>query len=141
MANTKVADGPRVLSLRQPWAWAVAIGRKRVENRNWSTGYRGTVYIHASMRLDRTAVEWIRREIHLKPPDQFVHGAIVAVATIDDVMTRKNARRFGKWFFGKYGFVLSNVRPLRRPVSTRGKLGLWRAPATLRRRVERALPS
>lgn len=51
------SEGPRVLSLKQPWAWAVATGRKKVENRSWSTPYRGTVYIHASKKLDRAAIQ------------------------------------------------------------------------------------
>src|SRR5204863_4540171 len=41
-------SGPRIPSLRQRWAWAVAAGRNQMENRTWSTPYRGTVYIHAS---------------------------------------------------------------------------------------------
>lgn len=134
-----VAPGPRVLSLKQPWAWAVATGRKRVENRDWSTAYRGTVYIHASMKLDRAAVDWLHRELRLKAPDNFVHGAVVAVATIEAVVTKERAARFGKWFFGKYGFVLSDVQALRQPVSTTGRLGLARASSLLQRRVERAL--
>lgn len=36
--------GPRVLSIQQPWAWAIAAGHKRVENRSWSTRYRGVVF-------------------------------------------------------------------------------------------------
>src|SRR4051794_18968482 len=45
------APAPRVLSLKQPWAWAVSAGKKKVENRSWNTPYRGTVYIHASTKL------------------------------------------------------------------------------------------
>jgi hypothetical protein len=43
-------SGPRIRSLKQQWAWAVAAGKKTIENRIWSTPYRGTVYIHASSK-------------------------------------------------------------------------------------------
>lgn len=36
------------LSIRQPYATMVALGVKDVENRNWTTDYRGPLAIHAS---------------------------------------------------------------------------------------------
>jgi hypothetical protein len=132
-----IAPGPRVLSIRQPWAWAIASGRKKVENRTWQTPYRGTVYIHASSNRDANAVEWIRRKVRVIVPDDLPRCAIVAVAELTDVVTRKRARRFGKWFEGPYGFVLTNVRPLRSPVRTLGKLGLFQPSSALKRSVER----
>ncbi|MDR3613808.1 MAG: hypothetical protein P4L53_09575 [Candidatus Obscuribacterales bacterium] len=39
--------GLKGLTLWQPWAWAVANG-KNIENRNWTTSYRGLVAFHAS---------------------------------------------------------------------------------------------
>lgn len=38
----------KALSLRQPWAWAVLHAGKRVENRRWSTRFRGEILIHAA---------------------------------------------------------------------------------------------
>ena len=37
-----------VLSVRQPWAWALLYGGKMVENRTWARRYRGRIWIHAS---------------------------------------------------------------------------------------------
>jgi hypothetical protein len=126
-----------VLSIRQPWAWAIASGHKKVENRRWDTRYRGPVYIHASSNRSASAVQEIRRKFRLVVPDDLPKCAVVAVAELSDVVTRKRAKRFGKWFEGPYGFVLSNVRPLRTPVKTLGKLGLFRPSAALRRSVEK----
>ena len=103
----------RVLSIRQPWAWAIAAGHKKVENRSWTTGYRGPVYIHASLRNERPAHAWLKRHYRLSPPVDLPKGAIVAVANLADVVRRRNAEAFGKWFFGPYGFVLTSVRRLR----------------------------
>ncbi len=47
MSNA-VASDLTVLSFRQPFASLVLSGWKVVENRTWSTDYRGRLYIHAS---------------------------------------------------------------------------------------------
>ena len=38
----------RTLSIRQPWAWLVATGIKPIENRKWTTRYRGPLAIQAA---------------------------------------------------------------------------------------------
>jgi len=131
--------GPRVLSIQQPWASAIAKGHKRVENRSWSTRYRGTVYIHASSKLDRHGVEWLESVAHVRRPAEFTQSAIVAVANISDVVTKRQAQQFEPWFFGPYGFVLKNIRSLPKPVRTKGKLGLFRPSPALIRSVNRQL--
>ena len=134
-----MAPGPRVLSIQQPWAWAVARGRKKIENRSWTTPHRGDVYIHASTKLDRDALKWLASTAGVRPPKEFTFSAIIAVATIADVVTGRDARKFKLWFFGPYGFVLKNIRSLRRPVRTKGRLGLFRASPSLTRAVKRQL--
>ena len=42
----------KVLSVRQPWAWAIIHGGKDVENRNWDTKFRGRLAIHAGKQFD-----------------------------------------------------------------------------------------
>jgi hypothetical protein len=130
-----LADGARILSSKQPWAWALASGPKRVENRTGTTRYRGAVYIHASSTFDRAAAESLSREMRLAPPGHLPQSAVVAVADLCAIVTLREAARFGKWFFGPFGFVLTNVK---RPVPAKGRLGLSRVPASLRRRVEKA---
>lgn len=44
--------GLRALSVRQPWAWAIAYAGKTVENRSQRFSYEGPVAIHASLALD-----------------------------------------------------------------------------------------
>jgi hypothetical protein len=45
-----VADRWPVLTIRNPWAWAIVHGGKPVENRGWRTAYRGPLLIHAGAR-------------------------------------------------------------------------------------------
>jgi hypothetical protein len=100
------------------------------------------VYIHASTKIDRAALDWLRRELKLAPTtSDLPTGVIVAVAELAEVVTRRRAAKFGKWFFGPYGFVLKGVRRLRRPVKTVGKLGLFRPSPAVVRHVQRALRS
>lgn len=45
----------KAITVRQPWAWAIAIGAKDVENRSWQRTYRGPVAIHAGLTDDAPA--------------------------------------------------------------------------------------
>ena len=40
----------KVVSVLQPWASLIVTGNKKLETRSWNTKYRGTLYIHASMK-------------------------------------------------------------------------------------------
>ncbi len=133
------ALGPRVISVRQPFAWAISSGRKKVENRSWQTPYRGTVYIHAGGGFNRAGANWLARTFRINAPADAPRGAVIAVAELTDVVTRRRAKRFGRWFVGPYGLVLGNVRVLRKPVKTLGKLGLYRPSPSLKRAVEKQL--
>ena len=41
-------DTRKCLSMHQPWASLLIMGFKRVEGREWSTDYRGPLWIHAA---------------------------------------------------------------------------------------------
>ena len=77
----------QLLSVRQPWAWAIARGRKQVENRTWAPSYRGPVAIYASMRVDLDAAESPLLWFAGWDPDDPVAaiGGIVAIVTLADV--------------------------------------------------------
>lgn len=135
----ETSNGPRVLSVKQPWAWAIATGRKKVENRSWTTRYRGSVYIHASTKRDREGVDFLHTK-RVAVPSDLPSGVVIAVAELVDVVEGAEGRRFGFWFSGPYGLVFKNVRLLKRPVATRGKLGLFRPSPALMRAVNRQLP-
>lgn len=115
------AEPLRALSTRQPWAWLITHGFKDIENRSWPTRFRGRVLIHASLRLDdafEDVQDWPWPKI--ERPDDFEVGGIVGEAEIIDCVTASSS----PWFFGPYGFILRNARPLPfRPC--RGMLGFF----------------
>lgn len=116
------------LSIRQPWAWLIVNGYKDIENRNWKTYFRGSIYIHAGKGMTaneyeicRLTVKDINPEIILPPPKDLPRGGIVGIAEITNCVSGSQS----PWFFGEYGFVLRNARPL--PFrECRGELGLFR---------------
>lgn len=119
------------LSIRQPWAWLILNAGKDIENRNWSTRFRGTVLIHASKGCTKSefedaqeCAEMIGIDISNMPGwKQIERGGIVGSVEIVDCVEDSDSL----WFFGDYGFVLRNARPLPfRP--WKGQLGFFDVP-------------
>lgn len=134
------------LSIRQPYAYMLAnpevlaaygIPPKCVENREWTTRYRGQLLIHASTRFDDDAVAfWVDQFPTLAecvPENACEHdkGGIVGIADLVDVITESD----DPWFLGTYGFVLANARPL--PFTPYpGSLKLFSVPASVVESIE-----
>lgn len=139
----------RVMTVRQPFAWAIIHGGKDVENRsrNVAGDYRGAVAIHAGLTdavtdydIDESALsvlrawrEWWRRTG--EPGGQ--RGHIIGV--VDLVSVHHAETCFGNpsgpcspWSQpGALHIVLANPEPLPEPIPARGRLGLWRPDADL----------
>jgi hypothetical protein len=126
------ASGPRVLSVRQPWA--IVSGVKPVENRSWSTRYRGQVLIHASTTVDARGLGWFKREGIALPTD-LILGAIIGSCELIDMVHGEQGLRFGNWFSGPIGWVVNNAREYVQPVYVKGSLGLCRPSAAIIRRA------
>lgn len=122
----------RALSVAQPWAECIVAHGKNVENRTWNTRMRGYFAIHASKTRDLGRFRDCDLAIE---PDEVLYGAIVGVARLADVITRRGVTsRTRRWFVGTHGLVLDDVIRLRAPVPATGGLGFWRVkPRTLHR--------
>lgn len=113
----------------QPWAALIVHGVKDIENRSWSTRFRGPVLIHAGKKFDDLAQDDVDADIHpvtgdpdLVLPDGITYptGGIVGVAEIVDCVCASPS----PWFVGEYGFLIRNAHPLPfRPC--RGQLGFF----------------
>ena len=83
----------RILTVRQPYAWAIIHGGKDVENRvrNIAGGYRGPVAIHAAKANDlgawaamgRTNLSAYARA--LDAPESLIGGAIIGVVDLTNL--------------------------------------------------------
>jgi hypothetical protein len=118
----------KALSYRQPWAWLIVrpdlVGEVRaaaikagvikdIENRDWSTKFRGTSIVHASKGMTRDEYEETyefaeEHGILLPPMKELDRGGIVGLVDIVDCVYQSDSR----WFFGDWGFVLANAVPL-----------------------------
>lgn len=120
----------RALSIRQPWAWAILIAGKDVENRSRRFHYRGPICIHAAKGVGAIEYMEARKLIvaitgsRANPPklaDEFERGGIIGTAEIVDCVEASDS----PWFFGPFGLVLANVQPV--PfIPVKGALGLFK---------------
>lgn len=92
------------ISIQQPWAWAIISLGKDVENRDWPTSIRGRILIHTGKKLDIEGVHFLRSLGHLIPHN-LPTGGIVGSTVITSCVTHYNST----WFYGKYGFILSDT--------------------------------
>src|SRR4051812_36591026 len=110
----------KCLSIRQPYAFAIVMGYKPVENRDWKTPFRGRVLIHAGLKEERDDLDGVLRQVAAQTgrsigdvtDEYFAHrhlGAIVGAATITDIVTAMESQ----WFYGPYGFVLAEATACR----------------------------
>jgi hypothetical protein len=115
----------RALTVRQPWAAAIAHGPKRIENRTKPIPPKHlgtTILIHAGLAEDTNALpadmirDWPRH-----------WGAIIAVADLVASHQAANPRCCAPWGFpDTWHWQLENVRPVPHPIlGVRGQLGLW----------------
>lgn len=133
----------RGLTVWNPMAWAIAIGRKPIENRT-QRPYAGVTHIaihagkwhepHRKQMLDAGLFDVVPRR------DQAQAG-IVAVVRLMGYITSPHDELFEEhpsarvWFSGPVGWVLGHVRPLDEPIPYKGAQGLWVLPGELRERL------
>ena len=135
MARKKNQDAWNCLSVRQPYAWAIIVGAKDVENRKRPSYYLGQLYIHAGLTEDVDAVEEITERVA-------AHLGISASAARARYR-RHRERRLGaiigsvqmfgcavsyesEWFDGKpqYGYLLRDPVRLRQPIPAKGSTAI-----------------
>jgi hypothetical protein len=83
---------------------------KRIENRPWRTHVRGPILIHAGLGKDTFDCVAMCKRLGVPLPDvsTLPRGGIVGVVDIVDCVTASD----DPFFFGPFGFVLANARPL-----------------------------
>ena len=112
-----VKPSMKALNIRQPWAWLMVNGYKDIENRSWSTDFRGRVYVHAGRRIK--SGNFPEQRHHIKQsgiflPEEPPLGSIVGEVIITDCVD-----------CGPYGFLLSSPVAYKDPIPYRGQLGFF----------------
>jgi hypothetical protein len=143
----------RAITLWRPWPFALFYDSplaKDVENRTWPPPARilgQRIAIHAGKKYDHEAAEDIADMLDLSVlPPEAEHGGIVGVVTIDrfirggrcgygQAIPRGDPAFKSMWFFGPYGWVLTDKIALLEPIPCRGAQGLWTVPPDVERLV------
>jgi len=154
----------RALSIRQPWAWAVAAGFKSIENRTWQTSFRGSIAIHASESTQaftedaetelydcggQPLIDALDADENLFGARYF--GAIIGVAELVDVVPIDSIPELSQdvidacgdgpvpdaiWAQGPYCWRLRNAVFFRdRPIKCTGRVNLFGLPPDVQRKV------
>lgn len=116
------------ISLQQPWAYAVLHLGKNIENRKWSTKFRGPIVIHASKKIDREAEVWLFRNGYQFPSEKYPTGGYVGEVTIMDCF-RKDDEELEEhpnpWAFGPYCWTLKHPVAYEALIPAKGRLGIY----------------
>lgn len=121
----------KTLSIKQPWASLIVLGIKDVENRSWSTDFRGKVYIHASKvpvkglwnNLNREQVHEAIKSNKIDNYTVLPYGAIIGTVEIADIVKNYDSIWAEK---NQYNWVLKNPVLFDKPIeNVKGKMLLW----------------
>lgn len=124
----------KVLSVRQPWAWLIAIGCKTIENRTWERKFRGRFLIHASQARaekldgwqDRVVREYCAKKgITLPNFDDLPKSAIIGSVELYDIdKSEAYNDPFAEDF--QMHWMLRDAKMFDEPImGIKGKLFLW----------------
>ena len=121
----------RVLSIRQPWAELILAHGKDIENRTWTTSWRGLLVIHASKQWDLTGAA--TATTHGVRLDRDLATGYLGVVELTDVHPDTGCcRPWGQP--DTHHWRLTNPRRFPAPIPAPGRLGLHKpAPPTLPR--------
>ena len=141
MGSIRVANGGgsmKALSLWQPWASLWACGRKSYETRDWSTGYRGPLLIHAAKTICTDISEELgyicEEEFGQRWPFDLPAGAMIGVCELVSCTPTQNMhvdaeeRAQGNFTSGRYAWGIQNSRVFDRPIPFRGRQQLFDVP-------------
>jgi hypothetical protein len=118
--------GIRMLTVRQPWAWALIHAGKDVENRGRYMAYRGLLVVHAGLSVDRDGEAFLRG-MGIRPPAEAFEGGHITGTVQVTGCTSGSASPWahpGAWHIQ----VTGPVAAVRR-VKARGHLPLVPPPA------------
>lgn len=124
-------EDPRLITVWQPWAAAIIHGGKTIENRSWTTSYRGRLYILAGHKVDLSPLaRTVAAQLGVMGV-QLVHGMIIGHVQLTG-MDGELRKGDGRWAErGQHWWRLADPVPLAEPFPWRGLPGLQRPPAAI----------
>ena len=106
----------KALSVKQPWAWMIALGKKMIETRTWYTKYRGPILIVSSKgRMKKIVGEEFAKRFGVMVTLHLKYGMALCKANLVDCrpMTVEDQSEAGcEIYDGAYSWVLEDVERL-----------------------------
>jgi hypothetical protein len=135
----------RTLSLWQPWASLVALGKKKYETRDWPMQFTGRLAIHAAkhpFNPKEYDAAWLREFYHELAADEIdlghlKYGYVVCVVDVPAPSVRTEEirdglgakeRMYGNYTDNRFATRLANVRALSPALPFKGKQGFFDVP-------------
>ena len=123
----------KVISIKEPFATLIKDKVKIYETRSWKTNYRGEIYIHASLSLSKsdnvkTANKYLKSDIkpgYILCKCELIDCILMTKDFIDYINKETNESDYGRYEVGRYAWKLRVIEVLPKPISAKGKLGIW----------------
>ncbi|WP_436493404.1 hypothetical protein [Actinokineospora sp. HUAS TT18] len=119
----------KALSVARPWAGLIIAGHKPVENRTWSTTFRGLLVIHASQRWDRRGAEFAA-SVGMSTTVADYPTGYLGSATLAGMHPAADCPPCSRWADEAcWHWQLTDPHAFPQPVAGPGRLGLFAPPA------------
>lgn len=105
------------ITIKPPYSELIAMGVKTGEFRNWTTSYRGELYIHAAARADTAAIGKFMAEY---PNARVRFGEIICVVNLKNIVESNEFEGY------RYKWEIELKKVLKPGIHMKGKLGLWK---------------
>lgn len=122
MDTSEIYIKMKAISLKQPWASFIAMGKKTIETRMWKTNYRGKLLIVSSKTMDKNYPYPSFLSIGLP------FGQALAIARLIDCRPmRKEDEELAMYSCepGRYAWILKDIRKIEKPFPVKGQLGIY----------------
>lgn len=146
----------KCLTIRPPWSDLIVLGFKRVEFRTWKVDYRGPVAIHAGMSVDKAAILYLTKRLdmpwklnrhvgdeQLETMKRYLvyprRGVVLAVANLVSIDKSEYHDKELGFSVDEWGWVLDDVKALKREVPLKGQLGLFSVKGSIEDQIRRAM--
>lgn len=118
----------KALTIHEPWSTLIMLGIKRIENRSWSTPYRGRLVIHSARTVRRDVAAAYNVEDAISPGYALGTVVLTGIYTQDDVSDHVDRRQLQEFGSGPFYWLFDHVDPFEEPIPIAGQQGLWNWP-------------
>ena len=121
----------KALSIRQPWAWLIIHGGKDIENRSWSTKFRGRFFVHAAKGMTKAEYEFAcdfaaKNGVKVPPAEDLQRGGIIGTVELVGSLNHHTS----PWYMGQQALILKRPEPLQF-TPLKGRLGFFEVDCNL----------